>query len=149
PMCQGTRAHQLALYAIFFSPLQMLSDYPEIYDHTPGMAFLDAVPTVWDETRAVNGDPGEYVTVARRSGDKWYLGSITNWTPREMNIPLTFLGPGAYLAQIFADGPNASEDAKSLAVTKKWVKASDHLSANLAPGGGVAVMFTPAPGGAQ
>ncbi|MGH9400715.1 MAG: glycoside hydrolase family 97 protein [Terriglobia bacterium] len=149
PMCQGTRAHQLALYAIFFSPLQMLADYPEIYDHSPGMDFLDQVPTVWDETRAVDGDPGEYVTLARRSGDKWYLGSITNWTPRDLNIPLTFLGAGSYLARVFADGPNASQNAKDLAVTKKWVKASGQLSAHLAPGGGVAVIFTPAPAGAH
>lgn len=145
PECQGTRAHQLALYAIFFSPLQMLSDYPEIYDHSPGMAFLDEVPTVWDETRAVEGDPGEYVVVARRSGVKWYLGGITTWTPRTLDVPLTFLGPGKYLAEIFADGADASQNAKSLAITKKWVTASDHLSAQMAPGGGVAVIFTPAP----
>lgn len=143
PMCQGTRAHQLALYAVFFSPLQMLSDYPEIYDHSPGMAFLDEVPTVWDETRVVDGDPGEYVTIARRKGDKWYLGSITNWTPRKLDIPLSFLGTGAYLAQIFADGPDASQNAKSLVIMKQRVKAGSHLSANLAPGGGVAVILTP------
>lgn len=146
PMCQGTRAHQLAMYAVFFSPLQMLSDYPEIYDENPGMAFLDQVPTVWDETRAVNGDPGEYVTVARRSGNKWYLGSMTNWTPRDLEIPLSFLGAGTYQAEIFADGPDAATNAKDLRVTKKWAKASDHLTAHLAPGGGLAVIFTPAPG---
>ncbi|MGH9469869.1 MAG: glycoside hydrolase family 97 protein [Terriglobia bacterium] len=146
PMCQGTRAHQLAMYAVFFSPLQMLSDYPEIYDSSPGMEFLDQVPTVWDETRAIDGDPGEYVTVARRRGNKWYLGSMTNWTTRDLQIPLAFLGPGTYEAEIFADGAGAAVNAKSLRVTKKWVKAGDHLSAHLAPGGGLAVIFTPAPG---
>lgn len=146
PMCQGTRAHQLAMYAIYFSPLQMLSDYPEIYDHNPGMAFLDAVPTVWDETRVVNGEPGEFVTMARKSGDQWFLGSMTNWTPRDLDIPLSFLGPGAYQAQIFADGPDAGTDAKSLSISKEWVKASGHLTAHLAPGGGYAVIFTSAPG---
>ncbi len=146
PMCQGTRAHQLAMYVVFFSPLQMLSDYPEIYDHNPGMAFLDQVPTVWDETRVVDGDPGEYVTVARKKGDKWYLGSMTNWMPRDLDIPLDFLGAGTYQAEIFADGPDAAQNAKSLTISKKWVKASDHLSARLAPGGGLAVIFTWAPG---
>lgn len=146
PMCQGTRAHQLAMYAVFFSPLQMLSDYPEIYDHNPGMAFLDEVPAVWDETHVVNGDPGEFVTIARKSGGKWFLGSMTNWTPRDLNIPLSFLGPGQYEAQIFADGPNAATDAKSLSISKKWVKAADHLTARLAPGGGYAAIFTLAPG---
>lgn len=146
PMCQSTRAHQLAMYVVFFSPLQMLSDYPEIYDHNPGMAFLDQVPTVWDETRAVNGDPGEYLTVARKKGNRWYLGSMTNWTPRNLDIPLDFLGAGTYEAQIFADGPDAAENARSLSISKKWVKAGDHLSAHLAPGGGLAVIFTPATG---
>ncbi len=146
PMCQGTRAHQLAMYVVFFSPLQMLSDYPEIYDHSPGMAFLDQVPTVWDETRVVDGDPGEYVTIARKKGDKWYLGSMTNWTPRDLDIPLDFLGAGTYQAEIFADGPDAAQNAKSLTISKKWVKAGDHLSARLAPGGGLAVIFTLAPG---
>ncbi|HET7102134.1 MAG TPA: glycoside hydrolase family 97 catalytic domain-containing protein, partial [Terriglobia bacterium] len=149
PMCQGTRAHQLAMYAVFFSPLQMLSDYPEIYDHNPGMAFLDQVPTVWDETRAVNGDPGEYVTVARKKDGVWYLGSMTNWTPRDLNIPLNFLGSGTYQAQIFADGPDAAQNAKSLTISKKWVKSSDHLAAHLAPGGGFAVILKPAPGSGQ
>ncbi len=143
PMCQGTRAHQLAMYAVFFSPLQMLSDYPEIYGHSPGMAFLDRVPTVWDETRVVNGDPGEYVTIARKSGDTWYLGSMTNWTPRTLQIPLGFLGAGTYQAWIFADGANAATHAKSLKITKESVTQSSHLTARLAPGGGLAVIFTP------
>jgi alpha-glucosidase len=144
PMCQGTRAHQLAMYAVFFSPLQMLSDYPEIYDHSPGMTFLDQVPTVWDETRVVNGEPGEYVTIARKKANRWYLGSMTNWTPRELDIPLQFLGAGKYHAQIFADGPDAAENAKSLKISSRLVSAQDHLKAELAPGGGLAVIFTPA-----
>ncbi|MGH9404740.1 MAG: glycoside hydrolase family 97 protein [Terriglobia bacterium] len=146
PMCQGTRAHQLAMYAVFFSPLEMVSDYPEILDHNPGMTFIDEAPTVWDETRVVNGDPGEYVTVARKSGVKWFMGSMTNWTPRDLNISLAFLGPGVYEAQIFADGADAAMNAKSLSISKKWVRAGDHIAAHLAPGGGLAVIFTPAPG---
>jgi alpha-glucosidase len=149
PMCQGTRAHQLAMYAVFFSPLQMLSDYPEIYDHSPGMAFLDQVPTVWDETRVVNGEPGEYLTIARKKANRWYLGSMTNWTPRQLNIPLRFLGAGTYRAQIFADGPDAAKNAKSLEITKRIVTAQDHLRAQLAPGGGLAVIFSPAGGTAE
>jgi alpha-glucosidase len=143
PMCQGTRAHQLAMYAVFFSPLQMLSDYPEIYDHSPGMAFLDQIPTVWDETRVVNGEPGEYVTIARKKSGRWYLGSMTNWTPRQLEIPLNFLGPGTYRAQIFADGPDAARNAKDLRITSRLLNAQDHLQAQLAPGGGLAVIFTP------
>ncbi len=144
PMCQGTRAHQLAMYVVFFSPLQMLADYPEIYDRTPGMAFLDRVPTVWDETRVVNANPGQYVTIVRKKGKVWYLGSMTNWTPRDLQIPLSFLGKGSYQAEVFADGPDAAQNAKSLSVRKEMVTASSSLHAHLAPGGGLAAIFTPA-----
>jgi alpha-glucosidase len=146
PMCQGTRAHQLAMYVVFFSPLQMLSDYPESYDHNPGMSFLDRVPTVWDQTIVVNGEPGEYVTIARRKGSTWYLGSMTNWTPRNLGIPLGFLGAGSYRAEILGDGPDATQNAKSLSVTTAVVNARGHLEAHLAPGGGLAVILTPATG---
>ena len=76
------------------SPLSMVSDYPEIYDHLPEMEFLDKVPTVWDETKVVNGEPAKYVTIARRHGDDWFLGAMTNWDARDLEIPLSFLGAG-------------------------------------------------------
>jgi alpha-glucosidase len=143
PMCQGTRAHQLAMYVVFFSPLVMLSDYPESYDHNPGMEFLDRVPTVWDETRVPNGDPSHYVTVARRHGDTWYLGSMTNWDARDLDVALDFLGAGKYQAQIFSDGADAARVATSLEITNREVSSSDALKLHLAPGGGAAVIFTP------
>ena len=142
PMCQTTRAQQLAMYVVFESELAMLSDYPEIYDHTPEMEFLDKVPTVWDETKVVNGEPSKYVTIARRHGDNWFLGAMTNWDPRDMEIPLSFLGAGEFEAQIFADGADADKVATSVAISKKQVKAGDKLTIHLAPGGGAAVIFT-------
>jgi alpha-glucosidase len=144
PMCQGTRAHQLAMYAVYLSPLQMLSDYPEDYLGQPGFEFLAKVPTVWDETRVLNGEPSEYVTIARRHGQEWYLGSMTDWTPRNLSAPLSFLGSGEWTAQIFADGPNADQDAKSLSITTKRVTAGDTIPLHLASGGGAAVIFSPA-----
>ena len=143
PMCQGTRAHQLAMYVDFLSPLVMLSDYPEDYDDNPGMAFLDKVPTVWDDTKVLNGEPAHFVTIARKHGDTWYLGSMTNWDARDLDVPLDFLGAGEYQAQIFADGPDAETNAKSLAISTRTVKVSDHLALHLASGGGAAVIFTP------
>ncbi len=143
PFCQGTRAHQLAMYVVFFSPLVMLSDYPESYDNNPGMEFLGKVPTVWDETRVVDGEPGEFVTIARRKGDTWYLGAMTNWDSRDLEVPLDFLGSGEYEARIFTDGPDADQNAKSLSTTSKTVKRGEKLSLHLASGGGAAVMFTP------
>jgi alpha-glucosidase len=144
PMCQGTRAHQLAMYVVYLSPLVMLSDYPESYDNKPGMEFLERVPTVWDETRVLNGAPAQFVTIARRKGDNWYLGAMTNWDARDLEIPLSFLGVYEYEAQIFADGANADKDATSLAISSKRVKAGDKLTLHLAPGGGAAVIFAPA-----
>jgi alpha-glucosidase len=144
PMCQGTRAHQLAMYVDFFSPLVMLADYPEDYDDSPGMAFLDKVPTVWDDTRVLVGEPGKFVAIARRHGDTWYLGAMTNWEDREIGIHLNFLGSGEYQAEIFSDGSDADSNAKSLSVTTHTVKAGDPLILDLASGGGAAVIFTPA-----
>jgi alpha-glucosidase len=147
PMCQGTRAHQLAMYVVYFSPLQMLSDYPESYDHNLGMDFLDQVPTVWDETRVPLGDPGEYVAVARKKGDTWYLGAMTDWTPRDLDIPLSFLGAGSYQARIYEDGPNAGQNATDLTTRNGAYRAGDHLIVHLASGGGVAATFAPARAG--
>ena len=144
PTCQGTRAHQLAMYVVYESPLGMLADYPESYDTKPGMEFLEKVPTVWDDTRALSGEPAKYVTVARQRGNAWYLGSMTNWDARDLEISLDFLGQGEYEARIFADGADADKVATSLSVSNKRVKASDKLNVHLAPGGGLAAIFTPA-----
>jgi alpha-glucosidase len=143
PMCLGTRAHQLAMYVVYFSPLAMLSDYPESFDHKPGIEFLEQVPTVWDETRVPNGEPSKFVTIARRHGDTWYLGSMTNWDTRDLNVPLDFLGKGKYQAKIFADGPDADQTATSLDITDRDVTPGDQLTLHLAPGGGAAVIFKP------
>lgn len=144
PMCQGTRANQLAMYAVYLSPLEMLSDYPEDYLGQPGFEFLEKAPTVWDETRVLNGEPSEYITVARRHGDEWFLGSMTNWTARDLKVPLTFLGSGKWDAKIFADGPNADQNAKDLTIQTKQVTANDVMPLHLAQGGGAAMIITPA-----
>jgi alpha-glucosidase len=143
PMTQGTRAHELAKYVVFESPLVMVSDYPEAYEGQPGIEFIEKVPTVWDETKVLNGEPGKFVTIARQKGNAWYLGAMTNWDARDLEIPLEFLGSGEYEAQVFADGPDADRIATSLSVTKKRVRASDKLSIHLAPGGGLGVIITP------
>ncbi len=144
PMCQGTRAHQLAMYVVFESELVMLADYPEIYDHNPEMEFLEKVPTVWDETKVLNGEPAKYVTIARRHASDWFLGAMTNWDARDLEIPLSFLGDGEFEAQVFADGADADKVATRVAISKKSVKAGDKLALHLAPGGGAAVILTPA-----
>ncbi len=144
PMVMGTRAHQLALYVVFESPLTMVSDDPEAYQGQKDFDFIKAVPASWDETKFVNGRMGEFITVARKRGDEWYLGSITNWTSREVEMPLEFLGKGDYIAEVYADAADADLNPKHTSIEQKRVNASMKLKLNLASGGGAAVRFRPA-----
>ncbi len=143
PMTQGTRAHELAKFVVFESPLEMVSDHPEAYKNQPGFEFIEKAPTVWDETKVLSGEPAQFIAIARKHGDAWYLGAMTNWDARDLRIPLDFLGQGSYEALIFADGPDADKVATSLSTSKKHVKSGDKLNIHLAPGGGLAVILTP------
>jgi alpha-glucosidase len=141
PMSQGTRAHQLAMYVVYESPLVMASDYPEAYEGQPGFEFIEKVPTVWDETRFLAGEPAQYIALARKKGDSWYIGAMSNWEARGLDLPLSFLGAGEYEATIFADGPDAATEGTSLDISKRTVTAGDRLTLKLAPGGGAAVLI--------
>ncbi|HEX4021546.1 MAG TPA: glycoside hydrolase family 97 protein [Acidobacteriaceae bacterium] len=141
PMVMGTRAQQLALYVIYRAPIQMVSDTPANYAHQPAFQFIRDVPVTWDETRVLNGFPGESVTIARRSGQDWYLGSITNWTARDVNLPLNFLGNGRYTAEIYKDAADADQNPKHVLIEKKTVQGTDTLRVHLASGGGCAIRF--------
>lgn len=143
PMSQGTRAHQLAMYVVYFAPLQMLSDAPTAYEREPDILnFIAAVPTAWDDVVPVDGKVGNYVAVARRKGADWYLGAMTDWSPRTLNVNLDFLQDGkTYKAEIFADGLNAARVGNDYTLTKRTVKKGDHLQLQLAPGGGWAARF--------
>jgi alpha-glucosidase len=141
PMAMGTRAQQLALYVVFQTPIQMVSDSPQMYAGQPAFQFIKDVPTSWDSTRVLNGEPGEFVTIARRHGDDWYLGSITNWTARTLQVPLSFLGAGEYGAEIYADAPDAGANPKHVAIHKQTVRRGQTLTLQLAPGGGCAIRF--------
>jgi alpha-glucosidase len=143
PMAQGTRAHQLAMYVVYYSPLQMLVDHPASYWGQPGFEFLRAVPTTWDETRFIDGRVGDYIVLARRHGDDWYLGCMTDWEARDLTIPLNFLGQGRFMAQIYADGDEADKTPTQVKTELREVTPADRLSVHLAPGGGCAVRFIP------
>ncbi len=144
PMVMTTRCHQLALFVVFESPFMMVADHPAAYDGQKETAFLQAVPTTWDETRVLNGRPARFITIARRKGREWYVGTITNWDPREVELPLTFLGGGRYLAEIYADGPDAAQQPKESVLEKRSVDAGTVLKLKLAPGGGAAIRIAPA-----
>jgi alpha-glucosidase len=143
PLVMGTRARQLAMYAIYEAAFQMVSDYPAAYKDQPAFDFIRAAPASWDETRVLNGVPGEYVTIARRHGGEWFLGAMTNWDPRKLDLPLSFLGPGKYQAVIYADAEDADRLPRNVSIVRKTVDRTMHLDAALAPGGGYAVRFVP------
>ncbi|HTF64337.1 MAG TPA: glycoside hydrolase family 97 protein, partial [Edaphobacter sp.] len=145
PQVMGTRAQQLALYVVYENPVPMVSDSPQNYagEAAAAFQFLKDVPTTWDETHVVGGEVGEYSTVVRRHGKEWYLGSMTNWTPRDLNIPLTFLGSGNFTAEVYEDGPNAATQPKQVNIRKVSITATSSLNIKLAPGGGAAVRFIP------
>lgn len=143
PMSQGTRAHQLALYMVLDSPLNMLCDSPSNYDAEPeSRDFIAEVPTVWDETVVLDGKIGEYIVTARRKGNDWWIGTITNWDPRDVEIDLSILGDGAYNASVFADGKNAHRKASDYKLTNQKVSKDSKLKLHLAPGGGAALKIS-------
>lgn len=143
PMSQGTRCHQLAMYVIFESPLQMLCDSPSNYLKEPEcLDFLARVPTVWDATKVLDAKVGEYVLIARRNGNEWYIGAMTNWTPREFTVNLSFLEDVEYSIEIYQDGINADRNAMDYKKVVRSVTKHEKLSIHLAPGGGwVARLF--------
>jgi alpha-glucosidase len=142
PMSQGTRCHQLAMYTIFEAPLQMLSDNPTIYrKEQESTDFIASVPTIFDETVALDGKVGEFVSIARRKGNTWYAGAMTSWSAREIAVDLSFLGDGNYKAVIFEDGVNADRDATDYTRKVINVTSKDKFTVKLAPGGGWAARF--------
>ena len=143
PMSQGTRVHQMAMYATFEAPLQMLADSPTKYEREQECTdFISCIPTMYDETVAIDGRMGEYTVVARRKGDTWYVAAMTDWTARNLTIDLSFLGEGTYEAEIFSDGVNAEKEATDYKHTKQSVKAGDKLDVHLASGGGWTALIT-------
>ena len=137
PMSQGTRCRQLAEYTVFFAPLTMLCDSPSNYLQEPECtAFIAGVPTVWDETVVLQGAAGQYVAVARRSGDTWYVGAMTDWEARDLTLDLSFLGAGDYMMDVFEDGPNADRAARDYLRRSVPVPADRSMTIHMAPGGG-------------
>jgi len=137
PMSLGTRCHQLAMYVVYESPLQMLADSPSNYLREPEvMEFLAAVPTEWDETKVLDARIADYVLVARRSGGDWYVGAMTDWTPRELDVDFSFLPDGKLQLDAYQDGVNAERYGGDYKLVKSQVNKGTRLKIRLAPGGG-------------
>lgn len=145
PVSQGTRCHQLGMYVVYEAPLQMMADSPSAYlKEQESTTFISSIPTVFDETIALDGKVGEYVVLARRKADKWYVGGLTNWSARELSIDLSFLGEGTFEAEIFKDGVNADKDPTDYKREIIEVVSADKLSIHTAGGGGFAIVIRPA-----
>jgi hypothetical protein len=142
----STLANQLALMVVLYSPMQMAADLIENYEGHPAFAFIEAVPVDWDETRVLNGEIGDYVTIARRKGSEWYIGSITDESQRVVTADLGFLEAGrTYTARIYADAPDADFRTNPTAyrIREEKVARGDVLTLDLAPGGGQAIALIP------
>jgi alpha-glucosidase len=141
PMVQTTRGQALAMYVVYDSPFMGLADSPDNYAGAAGLDFLRAVPATWDETHVVSGTIGEQIVTARRSGKDWYVGAMTDESPRTLDVPLAFLGAGRFTATIWQDGAAPTE----LATTTRTVTARDSLRLVLAGSGGAAIRLTQGP----
>ena len=143
PMSQGTRCHQLAMYVVFFAPLQMLADNPTAYMKEQECTdFIAKVPTTFDKTVPLAAEVGDYAAIAREKNNVWYVGAMTSWDERDLTLDFSFLNNGNYEAEIFKDGINADRDATDYKKEVIKVTANDKLKIHLAPGGGWAARIT-------
>lgn len=136
PLMAGTRCHMLAMYVVVESYLAMVSDYPAAYEGQAGFEFLKQVPTSWDETRVLDARIGEYVTIARRKGNSWYVGSLNNHTNRTIKVSMNFLPPGNYIAEQYSDARDVDQNPNHLLKQSQSVTSKDTLTIELAAGGG-------------
>lgn len=137
PMSQGTRAHQMGTYVVFDSPLVMLCDSPTAYAKNQECTdMIVSIPAVFDEIKVLDASLGEYVVTARRKGNDWYIGGLTSWTPRTVEVDFSFLGDGEYKAVIFRDGLNTDKSAEDYIKEEIGVNKTTKMSIPMAAGGG-------------
>lgn len=141
PLMLGTRCHMLAMYVVLQNPLGMVCDYPAAYEGQPGFEFIKEVPTTWDATKVLDARVGEYIVIARKKGNDWFAGAITNHSERLINIPLSFLDDGKYAAEIYTDATDVNIEPNHLQKQDKNVINKDVLSVQFAAGGGMAMHF--------
>lgn len=144
PYVMGTRCHQLAMTVIYESAFTVICDSPYNYRDQPGSDFLALVPATWSETRFLGGYPGQHVVMARRSGEKWFIGGMTNEDPREVNVDLDFIAPGNWKATLWLDAPDAGTHPAHLEKSAREVSAGETISINMEKGGGFVAVLEPA-----
>jgi alpha-glucosidase len=145
PMSQGTRMHQAAMYVVYESPYAKMGGNVSDYEREPEFTrFLAGIPPVWEDTRAIDGRIADYVIVVRKATDAtWWAGAMTDWTARELTLPLSFLPAGDFTADVWQDGPNAARYAADWQQATRRVTARDTVSIRMAPGGGWVARIRP------
>jgi alpha-glucosidase len=141
PLVMGTPCRTLASYVVFQNHLSMVADYPSAYRGHPALPVLASIPATWDDTRCLMGSVGEYVVIARRARDDWWLGAMTNRRPRELAIPLGFLGSGRFRAEVYRDDLDVKY---RFSESTREVDPQDVVRAALVSAGGLLVHLTPA-----
>jgi alpha-glucosidase len=140
---QGTRCAELALFVCLESPIMNACDNPVHYRGQPGLDFLKIVPTVWDDTRVLDGAVGEHVVIVRRNGNRWFLGALTNSKGRDIPVKLDFLGAGSWVLKLWKDAPDSGTEGTHLVTEQKTVTSADLLTLQLARAGGAVACFEP------
>jgi len=136
-MSQGTRCHQLAMFVVYDSPMQIFSGNPsQGYMEPQFMELLGGLPTTWDETKILEAKVSDYIVTARKKGEDWYIGGMTDWSPREFNLQLNFLDNGIYKAELCMDGMNAATYPSDYVIKNFELKKDQPLTIKMAPGGG-------------
>ncbi|MDD2559312.1 MAG: glycoside hydrolase family 97 protein [Bacteroidales bacterium] len=144
PMGLGTRCHEVAKYIVYESPLQMMCESPSIYKkEQESVDFITRIPVVWDETRVLDAKVADYIVVARRKDNIWYVGAMTDASPRELDISLSFLGEGNYILNLMKDGLNADRYAQDYKLEKRSVNKTEVLKIKMVSGGGWAAILEP------
>ncbi|MDQ2720501.1 MAG: glycoside hydrolase family 97 protein [Bacteroidota bacterium] len=136
PLVLGTRCHMLAMYVVLENYLQMVCDYPAAYEGEAGFEFIKEIPTTWDETKVIDAKVDNFILIARKKNNDWYVGAINNHEARQMDISFNFLGEGKYEAEIYSDAKDTNENPNHLIMQKRMVTQEEHLSIKLAAGGG-------------
>jgi alpha-glucosidase len=141
PSTQGTRCHELAMFVVFDQPFGVLCDAPTEYDKYPDiMKYISALPTVFDETKPLDAKVSEYIAIAKKKGNDWYVGAMTNWDARNINVDFSFLPAGtSYTADVYTDAADAGTNAEKYEYKTITVTRSTKLNLKLAQGGGAVV----------
>lgn len=143
PASQGTRVHQMAMYVVYESPLMMLADSPSNYRRNQECTtFIAGVPVTWDETRVMAAEAGNYIIIARRKADIWYLAAMTDWDKRDLSADLSFLPAGDYTLELFGDGVNADKHGEDYIHRTLRFSSPGKVEINMAPGGGWVARIT-------